>query len=192
VEIAMRQVDAVLESTACYSQSRAYEAEKLEREGHEDYEKRTWRERCHVDENGELFIPPTAFKNCLAQAVLFTPRKGPGGGASTWTKNFEAGVMCTEKLSIGIKKESVACERLFVPSDGKRGGGKRVWKYFPLIAKWSGTVKFLILDDSITESVFRAYLEEAGMFIGIGRFRPRNNGFYGRFKVVSVKWSERE
>ena len=31
-------------------------------------------------------------------------------------------------------------------------------------------------------------LREAGKFIGIGRFRPRNNGYYGRFDVESVDW----
>lgn len=25
---------------------------------------------------------------------------------------------------------------------------------------------------------------------GIGRFRPRNNGYYGRFEVSDIQWSE--
>jgi hypothetical protein len=32
-------------------------------------------------------------------------------------------------------------------------------------------------------------LEEAGKFIGLGRFRPQNGGFYGRFAVAKVVWS---
>ena len=40
--------------------------------------------------------------------------------------------------------------------------------------------------ETITLSVFRKHLEEAGKFIGIGRFRPRNNGFYGRFEVKEI------
>ena len=40
----------------------------------------------------------------------------------------------------------------------------------------------------ITEEVFRYHLEQAGTFIGIGRFRPRNNGYYGRFKLDSMEW----
>jgi hypothetical protein len=35
--------------------------------------------------------------------------------------------------------------------------------------------------------VFEHHLHEAGKFIGIGRFRPRNNGFYGRFDVLGVR-----
>ena len=48
---------------------------------------------------------------------------------------------------------------------------------------------FYILDETVTEDVFKNILEQAGAFIGIGRFRPRNNGFYGRFKVEKVVWS---
>ena len=51
-------------------------------------------------------------------------------------------------------------------------------------------MRFYILDDTITEDVFKEHLEEAGKFIGIGRFRPRNNGFYGRFAVDKIEWSE--
>ena len=80
-------------------------------------------------------------------------------------------------------------ETYFVPADGRRGSGKRVTKHFPVIQKWAGDVMFYVLDETITEDVFREHLEEAGRFIGIGRFRPRNNGFYGRFTVKSVKWN---
>jgi len=97
--------------------------------------------------------------------------------------------MVCEPLSLGIKGADVAGEWLHVPSDGRRGGTTRVSKCFPVIPSWEGTVEFLILDELIDADVFRAHLEDAGRFIGIGRFRPRNNGFYGRFEVIDVKWS---
>ena len=34
----------------------------------------------------------------------------------------------------------------------------------------------------------RGHLKEAGQFIGLGRFRPRKNGYYGRFEIVSIAW----
>jgi hypothetical protein len=49
-------------------------------------------------------------------------------------------------------------------------------------------VTFHILDDVISPDVFEQHLKDAGNFIGIGRFRPRNNGYYGRFSVKSIKW----
>jgi hypothetical protein len=60
---------------------------------------------------------------------------------------------------------------------------------FPVVRNWSAQATFYVLDDAITEKAFTYHLEQAGKFIGIGRFRPRNGGFYGRFSVESVTWS---
>ena len=175
-----------LESVSPYSQSKHYTLDKLDREQPDAYEKRTWRERMHVDEKGEVFIPPMAIKNCLADAAKFMSVKIPGKGNATYTKHFEAGTLIHDPIPLGIKKDDVEGEWLFVPSDGKRGGSKRVSKCFPKISEWQGEVVIYVLDEIITEAVLRDHLVAAGSFIGIGRFRPRNNGFYGRFKVASV------
>ena len=180
----MKTFIASLESVSPYSQSRYHNTPKLEKESPEDYEKRTWRERLHTDNEGIVFIPPMVFKNCLTDAAEYLSIKVKGGGGrSRYTKHFQAGVLVTDGLSLGIKKEDCQSESLFLSPEGKKGGGTRVEKCYPIIHKWSGDVSFYILDDIITEEIFRYHLEQAGSFIGIGRFRPRNRGFYGRFKV---------
>jgi len=98
--------------------------------------------------------------------------------------------MVLEPLVLPIKVDDVKSETLFVPSDGKPGGGKRVEKTFPLISSWSGTIEYIILDDLITQDVFNRVLLASGTLIGIGRFRPRNRGYYGRFAIDSVSWKE--
>jgi hypothetical protein len=95
--------------------------------------------------------------------------------------------MVIDGLKLPVKKENVKALWLHVPADGKRGGSKRVMKCFPEIPEWGGDVTFYILDDTITQDVFEQHLREAGKFIGVGSFRPRNNGFYGRFDVVKTK-----
>lgn len=186
----MKTVVATLESISPYSQSRHYETEKLPKESPADYEDRTWRDRLHVNDEGLVFIPPMAFKNCLSEVAKFLSKQIPGKGKSTYTKHFEAGVLVMDPLVLAVKKADVQCETYFVPADGRRGSGKRVTKHFPVIPHWSGAVTFYVLDETITQDVFREHLEEAGRFIGIGRFRPRNNGFYGRFSVKQVKWEQ--
>lgn len=184
----MKTAVVELESISPYSQSRFYDTPKLPKEIHADYEKRTWRDRLHTNEDGHVFIPPMAFKNCISEVAKFLSLQIPGKGKATYTKHFEAGVLVLEALVLPVKKEEVQGEWYHVPSDGRRGGSTRVLKCFPVIPKWSGEVTFMILDETITEEVFSQHLEEAGKFIGIGRFRPRNNGFYGRFKVNSIDW----
>lgn len=185
----MKTAIASLKSISPYSQSRYHDSDKLNKEIPKDYEARTWRERLHVNPDGNVFIPPMALKNCLSDVAKFLSVQIPGKGKATYTKHFEAGVLVMEPIVLPIKKDDVKSEWLFVPSDGVRGSGKRVQKCFPIIHEWMGDATFYILDETITEDVFVHHLREAGNFIGIGRFRPRNNGFYGRFQVTDVAWS---
>jgi hypothetical protein len=97
-----------------------------------------------------------------------------------------------DSMELDIKADDVKGETVFVPSSGKRGDGNRVYKTFPKIPSWSGVITFTIFDHTITEEVFKTHLEQAGQFIGIGRWRPRNNGMYGRFTVNKVDWKENE
>ena len=186
MENPIRNIIAELKSISPYSQSKFYQVPKFDKERPDDYEKRTWRERLHVNKDGFVIIPPMAFKNALSEAARYLSIQIPGKGKSTYTKHFEAGVMVVEPLILPIKKEDVQGEWLHVPSDGRRGGSTRVLKCFPLIQEWRGDVVFHVLDKTITIDVFKNHLEQAGQFIGLGRFRPRNNGYYGRFEVVNL------
>jgi hypothetical protein len=97
--------------------------------------------------------------------------------------------MVLEPLSLGIKASEIQGERLFVPSDGKRGGGKRVWKSFPVVPKWKTEATIYLIDPLLIAKPEKVeeYLVHAGKFIGMGRFRPRNNGFYGRFEISNFR-----
>lgn len=179
-----------LESAAAYSQSRFYMVDKKEKESPDDYEKRTWRERMHVTEKGQVFIPPMAFKNALDGAAALLSMKIKGKNMQTYTKHFVAGVMVHEPVVLPIKKEDVPGQWLFVPSDGKKGGSKRVMKCFPRIDEWKAEVTFFVYDDTITEEIFSKHLIEAGRLVGIGYFRPARGGYWGRFTVLNIAWQD--
>lgn len=193
----MKLVTAKLRSISEYSQSRKHNEPEMQGESKDDYVRRTWRSHLHV-KDGQVFIPPMSFKNALAEAAKFMSLGIPGKGKATYTKNFEAGVLVLTPVFLGITPEQVEREDLFLPSDGRRGGGSRVMKYYPRISEWEGTVEFTVLDDTVLQScsdnkamtVFEKVLRGAGSFIGIGRWRPRNNGTYGRFEVADFAVSE--
>lgn len=182
----MRRIIATIKGISAYSQSKHHETPKLDRELADAYEARTWRDKTHVNETGNIIIPPTAFKNGLAAVAKFLAMQIPGKGKQTYTKHFESGLLVVDPLVLPVLKADVQSERLFVPSDGKRGGGKRVWKYFPVVTEWGGDIIAYLLDDIITKEIFDLHLEAMGKFVGLGRFRPANNGFYGRFEVVET------
>lgn len=188
----MKIADATLKSVSPYSQNRHYRVDKKPGENEPDFEARTWQERCHVvnEKDNHIVIPAMQFANSLKEAARYLSLPIPGKQRQTFTKHFEAGVMVTENLVLPITKDEVSRIDLFVPSDGKRGGGRRVDKSFPIIYEWDGKITYWILDDVITEEAFTKVLVTSGQLIGIGRFRPRNLGTYGRFKVVNVRWTE--
>ncbi len=188
----MKLAIAELESLSPYSQSRKHNAETKDKEAKDAYEKRTWRERMHVNEDGNVFIPPMAFKFSLETAARYLRMRIPGKDKSEYGKHFKSGVIVIEGLELPVKKDKVPGEWLSLHANGKRGSGSRVDRCMPLISSWGGTVTYHILDDVITEEVFAKHLKESGNFIGIGRFRPENGGYYGRFKVNSVEWKDSE
>ena len=185
----MRSVTVHLESTAPYSQSRMHDTDKLDKERPDDYEKRTWREKCTYDENGTVEIPAMALKQALDRAARVMGEQIPGKGKATYTKFFTSGCLCTSNVSLGVHKDSVASVTINANSDGVRGSGKRVKRTFPVIPSWSGVAEFVILDASITKDVFERTMKTCGQIVGIGRFRPENGGLNGRFKPTKFEWS---
>lgn len=173
-----------LESAAPYSQSRKHDTPKKDKETHEDYEQRTWREKCSTNDDGEIVIPAMAFKQALDTVAKRLGDQIPGKGKATYTKHFKGGVICEADVPIGYRKEDVPSITISANSDGVRGSGKRVNRTFPQVPKWAGEARFVILDDTVTLDVFKRHLTEAGRFVGIGRFRPENGGLNGRFKPV--------
>lgn len=186
----MKRVVVRIKGVSPYSQSRFHNTPKKEKESAADYEERTWRERVAVQEDGRVIIPPMAFKNCLAEAAKFLSVQIPGKGKATYTKHFEAGVLVIAPMVLPVTRAEVEGEWLFVPASGKRGDGKRVSKCFPVIRNWGGDVEFLVLDDTINREAFEYHIKQAGQLIGLGRFRPRNNGFYGRFEASVVSFED--
>uniref|UniRef100_A0A6M3KVK6 Uncharacterized protein n=1 Tax=viral metagenome TaxID=1070528 RepID=A0A6M3KVK6_9ZZZZ len=184
----MKIAHATLESLAPYSQSRMHSEPKLDKESHSDYEARTWRSRMHATANGNVFIPPMAFKFGLETAARFLRLRIPGKGQSEYGKHFQAGVIVPEGLVLPIKRADVQGEWLNLHANGKRGSGTRVSRCMPMIPEWRGVVVYYVLDDTIPKDIFEQVLRESGNFIGIGRFRPQNGGYLGRYKVVEVKW----
>lgn len=189
----MKLATVTLKGASPYSQSK--NIDKMEhpekpKESKDAYEQRTWKLRAHVNSDGFVVIPQTALSHCVKQAARRLQLQIPGKGKTQYTKYFEAGVSCMDDIVTTTHIGTIKSDRLFVPSDGKPGGGTRVYRTFPRIDNWSGQVRFVVYDDIIPEDVFLQVLKSAGVLVGIGRFRPENRGFYGRFTVDAFDWDE--
>jgi hypothetical protein len=156
------------------------------------YEERVWRERIHVNPAGSVFIPSMAIKNTIEGASQYLSENIEGKGKATYTKNIRAGILIAvspvllRKDGKAMTLADVKPERVFVPSNGKRGGSTRVWKIFGDFFDWHAEVEIHLIDRLLIDDSERIekYLSHAGTFIGLGRWRPQNGGLYGRFKVT--------
>jgi len=165
----------------------------LEGESHNDYDKRTWRSKLSVavrDGTPTVVIPAHGIHQAFAAAAKYSKRQIPGQGKATWTKKFEAGIAILEDPALNIDPQAVQSVTISANSDGVRGSGKRVPRRFPVMNEWRMIFEVHILDPIITEDVFREMVEIAGMFIGLGRFRPEKGGTNGRFKIERLDWQD--
>lgn len=154
------------------------------------HEEKFWRERINVNADGFAVFPAMAFKNGLTAAAKGKQMKLVG--RKTYIDAITAGIFNMEDVLIEpkIAFADVPFERRFVPPDGKRGGSSRVWKNFPILHAWGGSVQIFVLDLRINERVLTEHLEFFGKFVGLGRFRPESNGYYGRFRIDNIEWQE--
>lgn len=174
------------------TQSRQHDTPKLEGENPNDYDVRTWRNKLNVSDDGaSIVIPAHGVHQCIAAAAKYSKRQIPGQGKATWTAKFTSGITLMENPKLNIDPQSVNSITISANADGVRGSGKRVPRRFPVIPMgWQTTFDVYILDPIITEQVFREMVELAGMFIGLGQFRPQNGGTNGRFKISHLAWQD--
>ena len=176
-----------------YSQSRPIQSTRDANETHDEFDKRCWQEHCHVDDDGQVFIPPAAIKQCISDTAQYLSIKIPGKRNATYSKHFKSGIIVDpEPMKVGMHIDDVEVERLYLNADGKRGSGTRVWRHMPKINNWSIQVKVFIPDIEIGEKIFEKILVAAGQFTGLGRYRPQNGGWYGRFIIKDLEFTKQE
>ena len=179
-----------LKSMSPYSQSKHHDEPKRPKEGANDYEKRTWRFRSHTDKKGMIHLPGTQIKEAIVEAALYLSEKIPGKGSATYSKHFTAGLMVRGNIPLDVHRDKVECEEIYAHANGRRGSGSRVTRFYPRVDSWAGSIDVVIVDSTITQEVFNRTLETAGLLIGVGRWRPRNRGEFGRFIVEKIAWAE--
>lgn len=178
---------------APYSQSRDHDEPEMEGESRDAYDKRTWRSKLTVakrDGKNTIVVPAHGLHQSIIAAAKYSKRQIPGQGKATWTQKFSSGIAFLEDPALDIDPADVTHVTLSCNADGVRGSGKRVTRRFPIVPEWQFTTDAYVLDPIVTPEVFREMVEIAGMFIGIGRFRPEKGGTNGRFKIGAMSWAD--
>jgi hypothetical protein len=180
--------------TAPYSQSHKHDEPKLEGEQPDAYDIRTWPSKMNTEIIGgqaTMVIPAFGLHMALMEAAKYSKKKIEGQRNATWTAKLQRGIMIMGAASLGVSPNDVKCVVISCNADGKRGSGTRVTRRFPQIpAGWTARFEVTIIDPIITEAIFREMLELAGLFIGLGQYRPEMGGSNGRFVIETLRWED--
>lgn len=124
----------------------------------------------------ELCFPAVNVQRALVKGAAYSK----GKGRATLAKSAAACIMVgPEYLLFGVKHYSIDARAVVVPAT--KG---RVVRYRPRMDAWQLSFAVEYDDALLRETEVRRIIDDAGLRVGIGDFRPEKGGSFGRFLVV--------
>lgn len=124
-----------------------------------------------------FFIPSEHIVGSFIGAGSLVKSKVGNGKKSM--KNIVAGMFSILEPKIRLPKMYEIDKRSAVNRNVKA----RIIVIRPKWNKWVAKFTLLVDNDTITKETVEQIITYAGMYVGIGSFRPTNNGMFGRFKL---------
>jgi len=133
----------------------------------------------YQDDDG-FFLPAEHIRGSLIGAGGMV--KSKVGNSRKSMKNIVAGMFFVTPEKIRLPDFDEIDKRSAVNKNVKA----RVISIRPKWNHWKVSFELLVDNDTITTETVREILENAGRYIGIGSFRPTNNGMFGRYEIVKL------
>ena len=128
-------------------------------------------------DNEGFYIPTNHILGAMINAGALV--KSKVGNAKKSMKNIVAGMFSIKEEKCRLPKEYEIDKRSAVNKNIKA----RVISVRPKWNEWNAEFTLNVDNDTITEETIKDIIINAGNYIGIGSFRPTNNGSFGRFKL---------
>ena len=135
---------------------------------------------CYRNEKGKCYIPSEQIRGALINAGTYM--KSKVGARSKSMKTIVAATFIPNDEQIPVPDYDTIDKRSAVNRNIKG-------RVITIRPKWTSLeFEFLlnVFEDTITKETVEALLTYAGQYVGIGSFRPTNNGMFGRFEVISL------
>ncbi len=136
---------------------------------------------CYRNVDGKCYIPADQIRGALINAGSYL--KAKVGGRSKSMKSIVAATFVPTPEQILMPDYDAIDKRSAVNRNNKA----RVIIIRPKWNLWEATFILNVYEDTITRETIKQLLEYAGSYVGIGSFRPTNNGLFGRFEVKNIK-----
>jgi hypothetical protein len=145
----------------------------------EDYKRAIF--HSFTNEEGKFYLPCEHIRAALINGGTFLKSK--------------VGVRTKSMKSIVAAMFMVNPEEIFLPDfdaiDKRSAVNKnvkaRVMVVRPKWTKWTAEFKLCTGEDTFTDKQIMELLNTTGSYVGIGSFRPLNNGYFGRFQVKELE-----
>lgn len=135
---------------------------------------------CYRNKKGECYIPADQIRGSMIVAGTYI--KSKVGAQTKSMKSIVAAQFMIGQDEIPMPDYDAIDKRSAVNKNVKA----RVITIRPKWTNWEATFKLNVRNDSITEETVKQLITYAGSYVGIGSFRPTNNGMFGQFDVKSL------
>lgn len=133
---------------------------------------------CYRNADGKCYIPAEQLRIALINAGGYT--KAKVGNAKRSMKNIVAAMFMITPEEILLPDYDQIDKRSAVNKNIKA----RVIVLRPKWSTWEAEFTLRVDNDTITEETIGEIITNAGQFVGIGSYRPTNNGYFGRFELT--------
>lgn len=136
---------------------------------------------CYRNIKGKCFIPSEHIRGSLIAAGTFV--KSKVGAQTKSMKSVVAAMFFIQPEEIELPDYDMIDKRSAVNRNVKA----RVITIRPKWSTWNVRFELHVDNDTITIEMIKNIFEFAGNNVGIGSFRPTNNGMFGRFDIIDIK-----
>lgn len=136
--------------------------------------------RCYRDESGKCYIPCDHFRIAFINGGTYL--KSKVGVRTKSMKSIIAAQLMVDPEQIPIPDYDVIDKRSAVNRNIKG----RVMVIRPRWNRWSAEFDMNFDNDTLTVQTIAELIKLTGNYVGIGSYRPTNNGCFGRFKLISI------
>ena len=135
---------------------------------------------CYRNLEGRCYIPAEQLRICFIGAGGYL--KSKVGNSKRSMKGVIAAVLQISPEEIILPEFDQIDKRSAVNKNVKA----RVMVIRPKWNNWVAEFQMVIDNNTITKETIEELINTAGNYVGIGSYRPTNNGYFGRFKLVDL------
>jgi len=133
-----------------------------------------------IDNDNNHYIPQDHIRGAMITAGTYV--KSKVGAQTKSMKSVVAGMFFIQEEKIPFKPFDEIDKRSAVNKNVKA----RVIVVRPRWNEWQASFTLLVDNDTLPQAMIEDILTYAGNNVGIGSFRPTNNGMFGRFKIEQI------